>query len=144
MDGGNSTVSIGFINDHADLDLAGRDHMDVDVLAVESFKHGGSRARVALHTGTDNADLGAVIVDGDLISAKAGLVGFQHCTSGFSFALGAGKDHILAASAAGRLQNDIHVDVFCASRLNTLKDIPGTSGTSRIETTATSSSLQRL
>ena len=66
MDGGNSTVSIGFINDHADLDLAGRDHMDVDVLAVESFKHGGSRARVALHTGTDNADLGAVIVDGDL------------------------------------------------------------------------------
>lgn len=43
--GGNSTVSIGFINDHADLDLAGRDHMDVDVLAVESFKHGGSRAQ---------------------------------------------------------------------------------------------------
>lgn len=30
---------------------------------------------------------------------------------------------------------------FCASRLNTLKDIPGTSGTSRIETTATSSSF---
>ena len=121
MDGGNSAVSVSFINDNADLDLAGGDHMDVDVLAVEGFKHGGSRAWVALHTGADNADLGAVIVDSDLIGAKAGLVGFQHCAGGFSFALGAGKDHILAAGAAGRLKNDIHVDVFLCQQAEHLE-----------------------
>ena len=91
VDGADSLVGVGTVDDTGDLDLAGGDHLDVDVVVGQCLKHLGSHAAVALHTGTDNADLGAVIVDGDLISAKAGLVGFQHCTSGFSFALGCRK-----------------------------------------------------
>ena len=73
--------------------------------------------------------LAQLIVDGDLISAKAGLVDSGTARAVFSFALGAGKDHILATSAAGETARMISTLMFfCASRLNTLKDIPGTSG----------------
>src|SRR5699024_424985 len=71
MDGGDGTVGLGLINDDADLDLAGRDHVDVDVLTGEGFEHGGGNARVALHAGADDADLGKALVNGDFTAAKA-------------------------------------------------------------------------
>ena len=111
VDGGNGTVGVRLVDDDADLDLAGGDHVDVDVLAADGLEHAGSHARVALHACADNADLRAVLVDLDLAAAKTALVLLQKRERAFGVVKRDGEDQVLGAVGAGALQNDIHVDV---------------------------------
>ena len=66
VDRRNSLVGIVAVDDAGDLDLAGGDHLDVDVVVGQCLKHLGSNAAVALHTSTHDGDLGAGGVHTDI------------------------------------------------------------------------------
>ena len=121
MDGGDGTVGLGLINDDADLDLAGRDHVDVDILAGKGFEHGGGNARVALHAGADDADLGKALVNGDVTAAKTAGMFLQHRNGAFGISEGYGEDQVFVAVGAGALQDDIHIDVALGQQAEDLE-----------------------
>ena len=97
MDGADSLVGVCTVDDAGDLDLAGGDHLDVDIVVGQCLEHLGSNAAVALHTSTHDGDLGAGGVHTDIAEVCAV---FQHTHGQLGFALGTGKADVLLAVAA--------------------------------------------
>ena len=121
MDGGDGLVGVLLINDDADLDLTGRDHLNVDVLVEQCLEHGGSHTGVALHASTHDGDLGAALIDGDVAAANAAGSVLQGRDSALGIAQGHGEAHVLAAVAAGGLQDDVNVDVLLGQQAEDLE-----------------------
>ena len=65
MDGAQGRHGRGPIDQHADLDLAGRDHLDVDARRGQGLEHRGGHAGVGAHAQADDRDLGDLGVVGD-------------------------------------------------------------------------------
>ncbi len=66
----------GTIDQDADLDLAGRDHLQVDAGVGERLEHGGGDAGVGAHAQADDRDLGDLGVVSDLGRADLARGGF--------------------------------------------------------------------
>ena len=62
---GEPATADGAIDQHADLDLAGRDHLDVDAGRGQGLEHRGGDAGVGAHAQADDRDLGDLGVVGD-------------------------------------------------------------------------------
>ena len=93
MDGGDGLVGVGFIDDDADLDFAGGNHLDVDILVEQGLEHRGGHAGVALHTRADDGDLRAGLVNGDVAAADAVRGVFQRGNGALGVAQGHGEAH---------------------------------------------------
>ena len=118
VDGADGAVGLLAVDDAGDLDLAGGDHMDVDVVVGQRLEHTGGHAAVALHTGAHDGHLGVVVGAGHLAELLALPQGAQRDGR---VALGAGEDHVLLAVAAGGLQDDVHVDLLLGQHPEDLK-----------------------
>ena len=90
MDGADSLVGILAVNDAGDFDLAGGDHLDIDVVVGQGLEHLGSHAAVALHASAHDGDLGAGGVHTDIGEVCAVLQGTQ---SGIGLALCTGEGY---------------------------------------------------
>ena len=77
MDRVDRLIRIAEFDQYRNLDLAGGDHLDVDVCFGERLEHLGRDARVGLHPRADDRDLGDVVVADDPLST-APLVDLLH------------------------------------------------------------------
>ena len=57
------------VDQHADLDLAGGDRLDVDAAVAQRAEHGAGHAGMAFHADADDADLGDLAVGDDAVEA---------------------------------------------------------------------------
>src|SRR3546814_15194371 len=69
------------VDQHADLDLAGRDRLDVDAPVRKRAEHRAGDARVALHTDADDADFGHLVVRQNAVESDLVLRAFEHVDS---------------------------------------------------------------
>ena len=75
-------IYIGSVDDDTDLDLAGGDHLDVDVGLIHSLEHHGCDTGGGHHAGAYDADLADIGVNVDMVKADLIAVLLQNCNSG--------------------------------------------------------------
>ena len=71
MQGAHGELHVLILNQDRGFDLAGADHLDVDVFCGQCFKHQAGHAGVRAHTDTDDRDLGDFVVRNDLAGANS-------------------------------------------------------------------------
>ena len=103
VDSRDSLVSVLRFDKNGGLDLAGRDHLDVDLSVIESLKHLCGNARVAFHTRADDRNLCYVIIIEDLFGADVINITSERLNSFFTSVLCDGKADVLFAVVTDRL-----------------------------------------
>ena len=109
MYGFNRLVGKLLVNQDGNGDFAGGNHADVDACLIKCTEHLGCRARMRLHTGADNGNLGNRCVAGNLCALKTEQI-LKNFNRRIGIILGAGERNILCAVSADGLKNNVNVD----------------------------------
>src|SRR5262249_1640534 len=97
-------------DEHADLDLGGRDHLYVDPLFGQSPEHALGDAGVAAHADTDDRHLHDVRIGHQGLVVDGGATVFQHLEGTLEVGLGDREGEVGRLAALGHVLHD-HVDV---------------------------------
>ena len=78
MDRTGSCIRIDLIDDDGDTDLAGSDHLDIDISIEQCFKHFCCNTWICHHAGTNYRYLGNVFFMLDPLCGQLGQICFQY------------------------------------------------------------------
>jgi len=112
VDGFHGGFALVQVDDDADLDLAGGDHVDVDAGLRERFKQHGCDAGVASHADADDGELSDLLVRDGFLEADLTLDGVEDFAGLEEVRLVGGEADVggAAGSVAGGLDDHVHVD----------------------------------
>ena len=111
MNGFNRLVGKLLVDQNGNGDFACGNHADVDAGFIKSTEHLRSRARMRLHTGTDDGYFCDRCVAGDLFPLEAEQI-LKNFNGGFGIFLGTGEGDILCTVSSDRLKNNVDIDSF--------------------------------
>ena len=103
------------VDQHADLDLAGGDRLDVDPALGQRGEHVRRDARMALHAHADDADLGDLAVGDDAVEADLAAVFLQQRLRARQVGLRDGEGDVGLPLVAPHVLDD-HVDIDAGRR----------------------------
>jgi hypothetical protein len=118
-----------FVDQHRNLDLAGRDRLNVDAAVGQRPEHRGGNACVAFHADANDRDLGDFGVGDDAVEADRFLLRLPAGLRAQQIGAGHGEGHVgLALVAANVLDDHVDVDVRCRERAEDRGDRAGPVG----------------
>ena len=113
MDSLDRLVGVLLVDENGDLDLAGADHLDVDLSVVERLEHLGGNTGVALHARADDRDLGDLVVIEHFLGAEVLHVVLQAVDRLLTSGLGYREADVLESVVADGLEDDVDIDALC-------------------------------